>query len=236
VSNALVDFGITLRQAQELISRERRFRDPPLPRSQMAVLGLRGGATVLMVATFERFLRDMAAENLERLAQRPPAVAFDDLPDKLRLSSVWLSLDAAMKGRLVDPAKGRLARLARVRRAAALIVDGVIDPIALSETGGNPDADAVRQLFSNAGVSNIFERIRETFEQAWGRPESQEFAAAKLDEIVNSRHRVAHRADALSISRSQLAEWPHFLLVLAPLLDSELEAHVERVLDSAVEQ
>jgi hypothetical protein len=92
--------------------------------------------------------------------------------------------------------------------------------------------EAVRQLFGNAGVTDVFGRIRGSFEREWGRPESQGFAPAKLDEIVNSRHRVAHRADALSISRSQLAEWPRFLLVLAPLLDAEFESQVDSLLSA----
>ena len=228
--SALEDFTSSLRQAEVLIARERRFKDPPTVRSQTAVLALRGGATVLMVATFERFLRDMTAEHLERLVRRPPPIPFEDLPEKLQTSSVWSSLDVAMKGRSAGLPSGRIHRLPRIRRAAGLIVDGLIDPSALSETGGNPGSDTVREMLGNCGVANIFGQIRPAFEAAWGRPEAQEFVPVKLDAIVDSRHRVAHRADALSISRSQLAEWPGFLRILAGLLYHELGRHVDDLL------
>lgn len=225
-SIALADFETSLRQAQALISREARFSDPPRPRGELAVLGLRGGATVLLVATFERFLRDMFAEHLEQLARRPPPLAFDDLPEKMRITSVFHSLEHATRGRRDDTPRGRIHRLPRIQRAAGLILEGVIDPEALSETGGNPSSETVRELFNQVGLDDVFGRIRVDFETRWGRPEAQNFVQSKLDEVVNSRHRVAHRADALNISRGQLSEWPRFLRILAGLVDCELELYI----------
>jgi hypothetical protein len=226
MSFALGDFQTSLRQPQELIRREARFNDPPTPKSATAVLALRGGATVLLVATFERFIRDTLVEHLQRLTVVPPPVPFDDLPEKLRISSVFISLEMATRGRLSGLQPGKIHRLPRVKQAASFIVSGLIDPAALSETGGNPGADNVRELFANVGLGDIFGRVRPGFDQLWPKPEATDFLPTKLDEIVNSRHRVAHRADALSISRVQLAEWPPFLSALAQVLDDELEAHV----------
>jgi hypothetical protein len=180
-----------------------------------------------MVATFERFLRDLFTQELSKLTvSNPPPVSFASLPQSLRVSSVFGSLEFAMKGRLASNDSGRAARLPGVQRAAQLVVDGVIDAAALSETGGNPSAERVTALFKSVGVKTVFESVRPAFEAEWPKPETADFLAAKLDEIVNSRHRVAHLADGLSISRAQLAEWPTFLSVLSGLLSTRLENHI----------
>lgn len=233
MSRSLDDFEQSLGQAEALITRERRYKDPPTDASRTMVLGLRGGATVLMVATFERFLRDMTAEHLARLVTRPPVVPFDELPAKLQTTSIWASLDHAMRGRLDSADRGRMSRIPRVRRAATLIVEGNIDALALSETGGNPGSQTVKDIFAGIGIKDVFSHIRDSFEASWGRPETHDFVPTKLDEIVNSRHRVAHRADALSISRNQLGEWPRFLTVLAPELDALLSKHVAGLIAGA---
>jgi RiboL-PSP-HEPN len=230
VGAALTDFETTLGQAEALIQREARFQDPPRPQSTRLVLGLRGGATVLMVAAFERFLREMFVEKLDPLTADPPPVAFDDLPDRLRISSVFNSLERATRGPLHGRPPGKLNRLPDVRRSAGLIVLGRIDADALSDTGSNPNSETVKSLFKDVDCSDVFVRIRTSFEASWGRAEAETFVPDKLDEVVNSRHRVAHRADALNISRAQLAEWPRFLRVLSETLDVELEQHVTSLL------
>jgi hypothetical protein len=234
VSVALNDFKVSLKQTEALIAREKRFDDPPHPRSEDAVLALRGAATVLMVATFERFLRDVVAEQVGKLATRPPPLAFADLPEKLRTSSVFVSLERAMRGRHAGLPSGQIHRLPLVRSAASRFVEGLVDPRALSETGGNAGAETVKELFRNLGVQDVFGRIRPDFEAAWGRPESTDFVPSKLEEIVNSRHRVAHRADALSISRVQLGEWPRFLSTLAAVLDTALDQYVDDVINRRI--
>jgi hypothetical protein len=233
VGTSLSDFELTLRQAEVLIEREHRYLDPPRPRSATVVLALRGGATVLMVATFERFLQEMFAEHLEKLAVTPPPVAFTDLPIKLQVSSVFNSVERATRGPRFGASTGKEARLPDVQRAAGLVVQGVIDPQALSDTGSNPDAKTVSRLFADTGVSDVFAVVRPAFDAAWPRPEATGFLRDKLDEIVNSRHRVAHRADALSISRVQLSEWPGFLKTLAQVLDAHLERHVSDLMSVA---
>lgn len=230
---AFDDFETTLGQAEALIQRESRFQDPPRRQSERLVLGLRGGATVLMVAAFERFLHELFIEKLDPLAQDPPPVPFDNLPDNLRAASVFNSLEKATKGPLFSGAPGRVNRIPGVRRAAGLIVLGRIDPDALSDTGSNPSSGTVRELFKNVNAGDVFTRIRPAFEASWGRAEAETFIPDKLDEVVNSRHRVAHRADALNISRAQLAEWPRFLRVLATVMDADLERHVTSLLATA---
>jgi len=185
---------------------------------------------VLMVATFERFLRDMFSEHLEKLAHDPPPVPFEDLPIKLRVNSVFNSLQFATKGPRYGEPAGKENRLPDVQRAAALIVSGLIDPASLSDTGSNPDSGTVKSLFAAVGIQNVFSAIRPAFDARWPKTEAQSVLADKLDEIVNSRHRVAHRADALNISRVQLAEWPSFLKTLADTLDVQLNDYVTQLI------
>ncbi len=234
MSAALADFKATLKQTDALIARERRFDDPPKPHSQDAVLALRGAATVLMVATFERFLRDAVAEHVGKLATRPPPLPFNDLPEKLRTSSVFISLEAGDEGPAVGPAFRTSSSPTQDPYSGQSLRRWLCSPGALSETGGSAGADTVKLLFGNVGVQDVFSRIKADFEMAWGRPESVDFAASKLEEIVNSRHRVAHRADALNISRNQLAEWPQFLSVLAEVLDNALEQYIDDIIHGRI--
>ena len=56
-----------------------------------------------------------------------------------------------------------------------------------------------------------------------------DFVGDKLDEIVQRRHRVAHRADALAISRHDLKEGGRFLSLLAEVLDIEAGLHTRKL-------
>jgi len=228
-SAALVEFDAALSSAQRLSRIEARYLDPPHSGTAPTVQALRGGFCVLVVGSFEKFLSDAFAEHLARLEGSPPPVTFADLPEKLRLSSVFASLERAMKGPRHGAPSKQAGRYPDVLAASRRVVSGNIDPQALAQTGGNPDAGRVTQMFVAIGVADPFSATRPHFDALWGKPEASTFVPDKLDEILNARHRVAHTANALAVTRGHLLEWPRFLQVLATVLDKRLDDYATNV-------
>jgi hypothetical protein len=228
-TKALADFLASLAAAEQLIKIEKDLPNPPRKSEQPRTSGLRGGAAVLMVASFEAFLKDVVVEHLTELTVHPPPIPFASLPEKMRVSSVYYCLEGAMRG---DPHKARgskLDRLSDIKVACTLVASEKIDPLALCSTKSNPSSDTVKDLFRDLGVSDVFGKIHNRFvgKRRWGKPEPLTFIADKLNEIVQRRHRVAHTGQALDISRLQLNESIKFLRILAELLDRELRAHID---------
>jgi RiboL-PSP-HEPN len=225
-SKALAQFSASLKIAKELIELERAYANPPRKADEAKVTGLRGGAAVIMIASFEAFLKATIIEHLSELTVHPPRVVFANLPDKLRINSIYNCLDAALKGpRYVKTDK--INRLAGIKAACARIVADIVDPEALSSTQNNPTSDTVKSLFSDMGVNDIFGKIHAPFQRAWAKPEAAAFISGKLEEIVNRRHKVAHTGVALDITRGQLNEAVKFLQILATLLDKQLRNHID---------
>jgi hypothetical protein len=215
-----------LKIAEELIGLEKTYPNPARKPDEAKVAGLRGGAAVIMVASFEAFLKAAIIEHLSELTVQPPRVQFANLPEKMRVNSIYYCLEAALKGpRYVETKKAD--RLPGIKTACAHIMADLIDPEALSSTQSNPTSDTVKSLFSDMDVTDIFGRIHTAFRRAWGKPEATTFISDKLEEIVNRRHRVAHTGVALDISCTQLNESVKFLRILADLLDRQLRAHID---------
>lgn len=192
---------------------------------------LRGGYCVLIVGAFERFLRDCFSEHLSALVTVSPQVKYSALPKTLIESTIFESLDYAMKGpRHGKAGKGRSARLPSVTRAAHEIVAERVDPAALAQTKSNPDAETVRRMFRALGVPDPFKETRPAFNLIWAKSESASFVEDTLTAIVNQRHVVAHTANALAISRTDLSTWTRFLRALATVLDERLDKFVTNVI------
>jgi hypothetical protein len=225
-SRALAKFIESMGIAQELIDLERQCPSPPRKADQAKVSGLRGGAAVIMVASFEAFLRAVVVEHLSELTVNPPPVAFADLPEKMRVSSVYYCLDAALRGPRHQEKK-KFERLPAIKAACARIAADIIDPEALSVTQSNPSPDTVKRIYSDLGIPDVFTRIGRPFLRAWGKREAVTFIPDKLREIVDRRHRVAHTGSALDITRSQLNESLKFLRILATQLEKQLRHHVD---------
>jgi hypothetical protein len=229
-SLAYVAFQPILRTSLELVRIDvRNYHDPPLLSEQDAVRGLRGGSAVLMVAGFETFLDDLITEWVQTLETHAPPVVFSMLPNLLQVENVYKTLDRAMKGPRYQPPVDRFHRLPEIRRAGGLVANELLNPDAFTGTGGNPGKDAVKALFKQVGMSDMFSEAKPRFESKWRANVSTSFIGDKLDEIVQRRHRVAHRADALSISRRDLRDAIRFLRVFSETLDIECGFYFRRL-------
>lgn len=232
-SSPLKEFKNSLQSAKALMEIERQYSNPPKQKEVLAVQGLRGGAIVLMVASFENFIKRTVAYHLSALD--PLKIAFHKLPDKIRLHNVFMSLEYAMKGKPYQENKDRIDRLADIDLACRRVFSGIIDPEVFTSTGGNPNPKTIKMILKNIGIDDIFRRITPKFEAKWKKPEANTFIEDKLDEIVNRRHVVAHTADALNISRTDLRQAAKFLALLAELIDSEIQQHVKSLVKSCIE-
>lgn len=231
---ALLQFKESLELAIALKKIE-RDRYPPTPRTdqQPYVKGLRGGSAVLLVAAFEFFIRKLFEENISRLNTIPPSIDFSKLPDELKVKAVFHGLKRAMDGPQFEAKPPKVDRIKNILDAGKLLITEHINPETFSETGSNPNSGTVKEKFKEIGVSDIFGVIKVDFETKWGQPVSNSFIADKLDEIVRTRHVVAHTADTLNISRKTQNESMKFIKLLAELLEKELDKHFRNLVITA---
>ncbi|MGE3465951.1 MAG: HEPN domain-containing protein [Pyrinomonadaceae bacterium] len=229
-TQAFNDFIPVLRTAKELGKIDsREYRDPPTVDERDAVRGLRGGAAVLMVAGFEAYLDDALREMIEFTKSYSPPVSFDQLPDGLRVQNVFGALEGVLHPPPHREPGTKVSRLPVIHMTSSIVGNKDLHPDAFGGSGGNPGKEALRAILKTVGLTDIYRLLKPRFEKKWGQPVSDTFIGAKLDEIVRRRHRVAHRADALSISRQELRESIKFLRVLSETLDIELGFHFRKV-------
>lgn len=224
-STALTKFLESLSIAQELQKIESSYSNPPKAHEQKAVQGLRGGVAVLVVASFERFLKECIEEYLTTLTTHP-GVDINNLPDPVRVNSTFNTLERAMKGPPFQQPPPKKDRLPDVEAACRRVISNIINPEAFSSVGSNPSSKKVGEMMSSLAIQDVFTLLQNKFERKWRKPVAHTFIRDKLDEIVNRRHRVAHTAQALEITRGQLKESVRFLKILAELLDDEVRRHV----------
>ena len=230
---ALNQFKESLELAKALKTLENKYSTPPISSEQSIVKGLRGGAAVILVAAFEYFLRKLFEENISRLNAIPQIVDFSKLPDELRVKTVFDGIKMAMDGPKYENKPSKVDRIDNIIAASKLIINGHLNPEIFTETGSNPNSATVIEKFKEVGVREIFIKIKEPFQRQWGQKVAETFIVDKLDEIVRTRHVVAHTADTLNITRASQEEAFKFLEILAQLLEEELKLHIERLLVTA---
>ncbi len=233
-SRAFYDFIDSLQLSKELLKLERSYRNPPPEKDRKIVQALRGSASVLMVASFEYFLRQIVEERLTYIAQNSSEISFDKLPQKIQICNIFNTLEQATKGRPFQDIKPKIDRIPEIKQACSLIIGETINPSAFNNTGSNPNSKTVNQIYKDVGINKIFEIINERFEKKWCKPIPLRFTIDKLDEIINRRHIVAHTADALNITRGELKESIRFLKILSELLDYELEKYIIKVIKNSL--
>ncbi|GGP61665.1 HEPN domain-containing protein [Streptomyces abikoensis] len=221
-----------LLSVRALISLESVYADPPKERELPTVSALRGACTVLTVAAFEKFLRDVFEEELDHIRQA--GIAASALPTKLRVEAAFASLELAIKGDHASKGTEREQRLNNILAVAAMLSQDSFDPKALAATNSNPDSLCVKRMFKSVGVYEVFQKVTPKFLKLWGKPEVSGFEAQKLDGLLGSRHQVAHTAQALHISRQELTYNTRFVEVLAQSLQEVLAEHVTEIICSVL--
>jgi hypothetical protein len=228
-SAALRGYETSLTRAKQLYRIElAAYADPPPPDDRIAVEALRGGATVLMVASFERYLVEALEEFVDLVANRALVTSHASLSinfveyNDFNFFS-WLIRESRM------PKKQKIGELKRV---AQLVAEDRFVPEAFSRTRANPGPTTVKDLFREFGISDPFSMIEQNFSHHFPRPFPSGFVEQLLSSIVGIRNEVAHRGYSLSISRRDLKEWLTFLGALGKAADNTLRDHTLSVLVS----
>ena len=230
---ALEKFTESLKLATSLKKLEREKFASPRQQHQPYIMGLRGGAAVLMVAAFEFYLRRLFEDNISRLNTSPPSIDILKLPDKFKEKIVFDGLESSMKGPKFGPPTRRVDRIDDVLTACKHLIGEHINPATFTDTSSNPNGETVKRKFKEIGINDIFITIKTQFEAEWGAAVAATFIEDKLNEIVNVRHVVAHTADTLNITKTSQNEALKFLKILAELLESEIDKHIKGLLVTA---
>ncbi|HLT47278.1 MAG TPA: HEPN domain-containing protein, partial [Rubricoccaceae bacterium] len=154
-------------------------------------------------------------------------------PEPLQVQTVYGGLNLALDGPRHQVPGPRIQRLPAIRVASSRVASDVLNPAAFEGTGGNPGKKNTKELFKRVGIPDIFAISHARFVRKWGAPVATSFIGDKLEEIVQRRHKVAHRADALTISRVALRESERFLRVLSEVLDIEMGYHIRALCRNA---
>ena len=230
ISQALRDFRSSLGLAEVLMSRERRFSDPPQPQNLRIVQALRGGAAVLMVAAFENFLKEVVEERLSELTVYPLRFRANRIPFEMEYHNVRQTLELASRGPFIGN-PSRADKIILARNASQIVVQGTINPASFTNvTRSNPNSRRLRELFKGLGINDIFASIKTTFDARWGAITAHTFIQDTLDSILARRHEVAHTALVLNVSRHDLQSSTRFLRILASLCDDELRKQIRTIL------
>lgn len=226
-SKALEDFENSLALADALCLLERAYQDPPrsdVSGEVQAVRALRGGAVVLMVAAFERYVKDAIIECVRPLTTIPLRKQFNELPDKMQRQSIKNGLKLAQHGPRYVSLKG--GRVEAIRQAARSIADGVVIPEALCHSDNSFDSIGLGEVLGNLGMVDALRTVRPAFDSEWHQAEADTFLQDKLNEIFQSRHRVAHAASVLHITRLDVETDAKFLRAVAKAVDAVMQRHV----------
>lgn len=228
-SSAFREYESSLGRAAALRKIEtKHYRDPPPPAERGAVEALRGGATVLMTAALERYLREAIEEYVGAVAVAAGDTRHPKLPQKLVDCNDLNFVDWLIRSNRIKKAQ----KLSEIRRVYKEVSDGKFVPESFSRLRANPGPQTVKELFRGLGIEDAFGEIEGRFGRHYKAPFSAGFVAAKLNSIVERRNDVAHEGAALNISRSDICEWLRFLSCFAKATDNALREHTRSILSA----
>lgn len=222
-------YSTALKNYLENLERPRRlyrieltnYKDPPPVEHQIGVEALRGGATVLMVATLERYLQEAFEEFVTLLASRANKTDHTNLPTALVEFNDFNFFDWLIR----DSRLGRAVKAAELKRVASLVSNNLFVPEAFSRTRSNPGSDTIKRLFRDFGIADVFGKIENRFGQYFRKPFSKGYVETTLTLIVSRINEVAHQGYSLSIGRADLVLWLQFLSSFGRSADNVLRDH-----------
>ena len=226
-SIAYFDFLNSLKLAIELIRLD-RYNEPLLPKDRNIVLGLRGGAAILMVASFESFINSLPETHMNILIIDYSTIDFSKLPQKMQITNIFNSLDRAMKIKF-RPATKKIDRVIDIKSACRIILNDQVNSDAFTLGGKNPKDYSVSYCFNIIGKRRIFKKITIEFQKKWGIEVPTQFIKDKLNEIVDRRNLVAHKSIASRITKKDLIESIKYLIIMAKLLDNIYKKQISKI-------
>ncbi|MDV6374524.1 MAE_28990/MAE_18760 family HEPN-like nuclease [Deinococcus arenicola] len=224
-----LDEGISFVDA--LISLESAYIDPPAPSDNDKVIALRGASLVLMVATFEDFLKQRMKEAIKYIDSYTSDhryYEFDNLPDRLIINHFYLTVQYASTGSGYD-GKKKAERIKDIKSAAIDIAANRLDAEAFAVTRGNPNPETLKELLKNIGISEVFDTLAPIYEIISNSKIAQTFIHDKLESLIKLRNKVAHTGKTTGIARKDVNDFRDFIYFLSLAIDEVLKNHCESV-------
>ncbi|GLQ52783.1 MAE_28990/MAE_18760 family HEPN-like nuclease [Devosia nitrariae] len=225
-TKALANLRTDLKRSERLLKIERStFPDPPKTTYQrIGVEGLRGGAVVLMAATFEAYLKDVFLEVVQELENRRGTSKKVTLSSEFILAHDFDGLEAVMR----DKQGNKSTRHSDLRRVARAIARGELVGDGFARTEANPRPEVVSKMLKRFGVNEPFKELA-TKAAAAGLTHSETYLRTKLDEILDRRNEVAHQGVSLNVTRLQLAEYVSFISDLCTVIDAAIVDRFKKI-------
>lgn len=214
---ALSNLRSDLKRSERLLKMERSsFVDPPkTPHQRIGVEGLRGGAVVLMAATFEAYLKDVFVEVVQELENRRSGNKKITITAPFLVANDFDALEAVLRDKVGD----KNSRHGDLRRVAKAIAGGELVGDGFARTESNPRPEVVSKMLKRFGVADPFKTLA-TQASSMGLTHSDVYLRTKLEEIMDRRNEVAHKGVSLNVTRVQIAEYVKFIGELCSLIDA----------------
>jgi hypothetical protein len=223
---ALADFNDGLLRCSLLRQIENSYQDPPATVfEQQSVEVLRAAISVLMVASFEGFVRQLFREQLTLLSQGISGFGLSAYHEHLRVESVLCGLMWAANG--PPGAKSRdLQRQGDIIAICTAIAKDEIIVDALSSMGSNPSGKRIVSMLERVGIRAVKEALDKRYRSRFGAC-SAGYVSDRLDNIVSLRHVVVHTGRIpATVSRVDLDNNLTFLNEAATVINAVLSDFV----------
>ncbi len=189
---------------------------------------------LLPVAYFEEYIYSVVLYFITCLCKYRPRINWEDLPETLREAVVYDSLKTISKwpkGETIIATESIMFPLYRHLASPVNSPDSyTIPPEILKPNEWNPDSKMVFQLMKRIGVVDIFKDIAillpGKYPIGMGSIYSNDQSIRrKIDDIVNTRHRIAHGSRSISKSLVEIEEQIDFLEKFSAILFEVIEKH-----------
>lgn len=227
-SRAMALLNQNLEKSSELMRIEgEAFLQPLASEAKLGTQALRGAAVVFIVASFEAFLKEMFQEQLEKLASSKIKMHLQKLNEKLVLQNFVRALDLAQNGNPWDVKRKRGKKIIDIVDACKQVALEKISPGAYPNTGGNPCAKSINDMFSSIGIENVFAEVAKRFSSRKNQKRKDEnMIRAEIDDVINKRHSVAHTANLEQTSKQDIVRYIELFRRVGGILEKILENFV----------
>lgn len=223
---------------QEMCDLEKSIQSEIISPSEWDITnGVRGGALMLLVGAFEKYIKDSIKESIQKIKIAEPKILLRNLPKEMQIQNMYNTLNIAINGKSFEKVKkNNVDRFPIIIEAGKIVYKMEINSEAFTDLGSNPNSGKINTMYKHLGLMDIFSVIKDEFSDQYDLvPEKNvsEFIRDKLDGIVIKRHRIAHTANANDITTEDILGYSKFLRTLISSLDKIIIDYIDAVISDA---
>jgi hypothetical protein len=233
--SSLANLNAGLQMVDSLIVLENTYTDPPGPNDRGTVYALRGASVVLLVSTFEEYLKIRTQEAVKALnasLHDYRVYDFSKLPQKLLTNHYHLTVRFALEGNRYDGLKPE-DRIPAIKNASGDIAANRLDPVAFSQTNSNPNSKTLKAILNNLGIDDAFRVLKPYYETQSGNPVADIYIADNLDALIKLRNVVSHAISSMSVGRTDVLNYRAFIMHLSNAIDEHYKYYCDQLITNA---